>query len=110
MVDTVFDASVNEKSFSETCYFLRSHAIGHDQHAKEGTNIDNSIFVNVDLHYSKALPSKIDYERLSPYFGFRPNDVIQHILRQTTQLAKSTVHYPMRRHFQIDFKCKDIGY
>jgi hypothetical protein len=51
------------------------------------TNIDNSILVNADPHYSKALPSKIDYERLSPYFAFRPHDVIQHTLRQTTQLA-----------------------
>jgi hypothetical protein len=41
------------------------------------TNIDNSILVNADPHYSKALPSKIDYERLSPYFAFMPHDVIQ---------------------------------
>ena len=68
------------------------------------TNIDNSILVNADPHYSKALPSKIDYERLSPYFAFRPHDVIQHTLRQTTQLAKSTVHYPMRRHLKSRFQ------
>jgi adenylosuccinate synthase len=35
MVDTVFEALVNDKSFSETCNFLRSHAIRHDQQAKE---------------------------------------------------------------------------
>jgi hypothetical protein len=68
------------------------------------TNVDNSILVYVDPHYSKALPSKIDYERLSPYFAFRPHDVIQHTLRQTTQLAKSTVHYPMRRHLKSRFQ------
>jgi hypothetical protein len=34
MVDTVFEALVNDKSFSETCNFLRSHAIRHDQQAK----------------------------------------------------------------------------
>jgi hypothetical protein len=68
------------------------------------TNIDNSILVNADPHYSKALPSKIDYGRLSPYFAFRPHDVIQHTLRQTTQLAKSTVHYPMRRHLKSRFQ------
>jgi hypothetical protein len=68
------------------------------------TNVDSSIFVSVDPHYSKALPSKIDYERLSPYFAFRPHDVIQHTLRQTTQLAKSTVHYPMRRHLKSCFQ------
>jgi hypothetical protein len=66
----------------------------------QNTNIDNSILVNADPHYSKALPCKIDYGRLSPYFTFRPHDVIQHTLRQTTQLAKSTDHYPMRRHLQ----------
>jgi hypothetical protein len=34
MVDTVFEVLVNDKSFSETCNFLRSHAIRHDQQAK----------------------------------------------------------------------------
>jgi hypothetical protein len=57
----------------------------------QNTNIDDSILVNADPHYSKALPSKIDYERLSPYFAFRPHDVIQHTLRQTKP-------YPMRRY------------
>jgi hypothetical protein len=68
------------------------------------TNIDNFILVNADPHYSKALPSKIDYERLSPYFALRPHDVIQHTLRQTTQLAKSTVHYPIQRHLKSRFQ------
>ena len=68
------------------------------------TNVDDSILVNTDPHFSKALPSKIDYERLSPYFAFRPHDVIQHTLRQTTQLAKSTIHYPMRRHLKSRFQ------
>jgi hypothetical protein len=41
---------------------------------------------NRDSFYSKGLPAKIDYEKLSPYFAFRPHDVIQHTLTQTTQL------------------------
>jgi hypothetical protein len=32
--------------------------------------------LNKDSFYSKALPAKIDYEKLSPYFAFRPHDVI----------------------------------
>jgi hypothetical protein len=56
--------------------------------------------LNKDSFYSKALPAKIDYEKLSPYFAFRPHDVIHHTLRQTTQLAKSAIHYPMRRHLK----------
>jgi hypothetical protein len=35
MVDTVFEALVNNKSFQETCNFLRPHAIRHDQQDKE---------------------------------------------------------------------------
>jgi hypothetical protein len=50
------------------------------------------------------LTAKIDYEKLSPYFAFRPYDVIQHTLRQTTQLAKSTIHYPMRFHLKNRFQ------
>jgi hypothetical protein len=60
--------------------------------------------LNKDSFYSKALPSKIDYEKLSPYFAFRPRDVIQHTLSQTTQLAKSTIHYTMRCHLKIRFQ------
>jgi hypothetical protein len=60
--------------------------------------------LNKDSFYGKALPAKIDYEKLSPYFAFRPHDVIQHTLRQTTQLAKSTIHYPMRFHLKSRFQ------
>jgi hypothetical protein len=40
--------------------------------------------VNKDSFYSKALPAKIDYEKLSPFFAFRPHDVLQYTSRQTT--------------------------
>jgi hypothetical protein len=42
--------------------------------------------------------------KLSPYFAFRPLYVIHHTLRQTTQLAKCTIHYPMRRHLKSRFQ------
>jgi hypothetical protein len=35
MVDTIFEALVSDKSSLETCYFLRPHAIKHDQQNKE---------------------------------------------------------------------------
>jgi hypothetical protein len=68
------------------------------------TNVNNSILVNTDPHYSKALPRKIDYERLSPYFVFRPHEVIQHALQQATQMAKTTIYYPMQRHLKSQFQ------
>jgi hypothetical protein len=53
--------------------------------------VARSLSTNTVPHYSIALPSNTDYERLSPYFVFRPQDVIQNTLRQTTQLAKSII-------------------
>jgi hypothetical protein len=47
--------------------------------------------LNKDSFYSKALPDKVDYEKLSAYYAFCLHDVIQHTLRQTTQLAKSVI-------------------
>jgi hypothetical protein len=58
-------------------------------------NVNDINQLNKDSLYSKALPDKIDFEKLSPYFAFRPHDVIQHTLRQTRKLAKSKIHYPM---------------
>jgi hypothetical protein len=66
--------------------------------------VNDIVPTSTDLHYSKALPIKLDYEKLSPYFAFRPHDVIQHTLRQTTQLAKSTIHYPLQRHLKSRFQ------
>jgi hypothetical protein len=80
-----------------------AHLVFHADSVQK-TNVEDSDLVNIDHHFSKALPSKVDYERLSPYFAFRSHDVIQHTLRQTTQLAKSTIHYPMRRHLESRFQ------
>jgi hypothetical protein len=44
-------------------------------------NANNLNQLNMDSFYSKALPAKIDYEKLSPYFAFRPHDVIPHIFK-----------------------------
>jgi hypothetical protein len=50
------------------------------------------------------LPAKIDYDKLSSYFVFRLHNIIQHTLRQTNQMAKSTIHYPMRHHLKSRFQ------
>jgi hypothetical protein len=57
--------------------------------------IHSMVSTSTDCHYDKTLPSKTAYEKLSPCFAFRPHDVIQHILQQATQLAKSTIHFPI---------------
>jgi hypothetical protein len=60
--------------------------------------------VSKDFFHSKALPAKIDYEKLLPYFAFSPHDVIHHTLKQTTQLGKSKIHYPKRCHLKSRFQ------
>jgi hypothetical protein len=60
--------------------------------------------LNKDSFYNKAITASIEYEKLSPYFTFPPHDVIQHTLRQTTLLAKYTIHYPMRHHLKSRFQ------
>jgi hypothetical protein len=104
-----------EKRIPKLSYFDLSDV--HDtnvrgKHANLVFHIDTIVMKNAnDINqlnkysfYSKALPAKIDYQKLSPYFAFRPYDVIQHTLRQTTQLAKSTIHYPMRCHIKSRFQ------
>jgi hypothetical protein len=68
---------------------------------KDANDIDQ---LTMDSFHSKALPAKIDYEKLSPYFAFRPHDVIQHTLRQTTQISQSINHYFMRNHLKSRFQ------
>jgi hypothetical protein len=67
-------------------------------------NANDINHLNKDYFYRKGFPAKIDDEKLSPKFEFRPHDVIQHTLRQTTQLAKSTIHYPMIPHLKCRFQ------
>ncbi len=51
----------------------------------------------------KAIPAKVDYDRLAPYFLHRPRHVIKRTLENTTQLAKAVVHSPLRRHLKSRF-------
>jgi hypothetical protein len=57
-------------------------------------NINHKAPTNTDRHYDKALPIKVDYQKLSPYFAFRPREVIRYTLIQTTKL-KSIIQHPM---------------
>jgi hypothetical protein len=47
-------------------------------------NAKDIIPLDKDSFYSKALPAKIDYEKLSPYFLFRPHDITTHFTTNNT--------------------------
>ena len=51
----------------------------------------------------RAVPAKINYDKLLPYFLYRPKRVIQKTLENTTQLAKAVVNTPLRRHLKSRF-------
>jgi hypothetical protein len=67
-------------------------------------NINHTVLTNTDPHYSKALPSKINYEKLSPHLAFRPHEIIYHTLRKTTKLVNSVIHHSMQHHLKIQFQ------
>jgi hypothetical protein len=109
VVDKISQHNNQNMSFHDPADLHMNNANGKPAHlvfhadSVQKTNVEDSALVNIDPHFRKALPSKIDYERFSPYFVLRPYDVTHHTLRQTTQLAKSTIHYPMRRHLRSQF-------
>jgi hypothetical protein len=94
-----FNPSAHDKSFKGKHANLVFHL---DTFAMKNANDVN--YLNKDSFYSKGSPAKFDYEHLSPYFAFFPHDVIKHTLRQTTELDKSTIHYPMRIHIKSRFQ------
>jgi hypothetical protein len=86
-----------EQDIPKLSYFDQSDA--HDtnlkgKHANLVFHLDTVVMknandinqLNKDSFHSKALPAKIYYEKLSPYFAFFPHDAIQHTSRQTTLL------------------------
>jgi hypothetical protein len=93
-----------EQYIPKLSYFDLSDAHDTNVKGKHANLVFHLDQLNKDSFYSKALPAEIDYENFSPYFAFRPHDVIQHTLRQTTQLAKSTIHYSMTRHLKSQFE------
>ncbi len=53
---------------------------------------------------AKAIPKKLDVQKIIPYLAYRPIDVVQKILENTAQMATSVIHYPMKRRFKSCFK------
>ena len=47
-----------------------------------------------------AIPANVNYQQLSPYFAYRPIDVIRHTLNNTTQLAKVIIRFPLQKHIK----------
>jgi hypothetical protein len=46
----------------------------------------------------KAKAAVEDAERMHPYLGYRPLNVVRHALENTTQLASQLLRIPLHRH------------
>jgi len=59
----------------------------------------------MDVYYFgfHTTPAKINLGDLVPYLGYQNENVIKKTLANTTQLAKTIVRFPMRRHFKARF-------
>ena len=51
-------------------------------------------------HLHRAVPKKVDYERLAPFFLYKTKDVIRKTLENTMQLVSLQQNTPMKRHLQ----------
>jgi len=84
-----------------------------EEQESQDIHIDNTSTVStvprlasaiIPAHLHRVVPKKVNFEKLSPYFLFRPNEIISKTLENTTQLAKATIHSPMRRHMRSRFQ------
>ena len=65
---------------------------------------DQDISNDATAHLHQALPSRWEYRDLAPHFAFQSHDIIRETLKRTTQMAKTVIRFPMRKHFQSRFK------
>ena len=51
----------------------------------------------------KIKKKAVDYEKLRPFFAWKPVEVVRKTLQATTQLATNVVRLPLRRHYKSRF-------
>ena len=63
--------------------------------------IKENFFGKSKIH--RAVPAKLDYDRLALYFLYRPRQVIQKTLKKNTHLAKAVVNTQLRQNLKSRF-------
>ena len=80
------------------------YATSHACPATADFGADNLRIDSATPHLHRALPAKVDYDKLSKYFLYRPREVIRKTLENSTQLAKAQISYPLKRHIRSRFQ------
>ena len=122
--DVFFDSMANE---DEPYYFDSTDALDNDSISQPiPLSIDYSAVISGDaadaflseledtelrgdnetfdaFAYASRASAQFDLQETSKFLGYRPVEVIQKTLEATTQLAKTYLRFPMRRHVQSRF-------
>ena len=61
-----------------------------------------------EVHERKTVPQEPNYEALRPYFLWLPLDTIKRTFAATTQFARNSVSFPMRKHFKSRFPALNV--
>ena len=79
--------------FMEECRTLKDNDVGNsfspDIHTTTNDTTENAL--------SGAVPKKVDWLKLVKHFAYRPQDIVRHSLRNTTQLALFVIFRPFAR-------------
>ena len=70
------------------------HKVDDDEKIKEALG-------KAPIH--RAVPAKVNYDKMAPYFLYRSKEVIKKTLENTTQMAKAVINSPLRRHLKSRF-------
>ena len=70
------------------------HKVDDDEKIKEALG-------KAPIH--RAVPAKVNYDKMAPYFLYRSKEVIKKTLENTTQMAKAVISSLLRRHLKSRF-------
>ena len=97
----LYEEVISSYSFKTEELHIDLVAAVNNFHKVQEEETKKEMFDKPRLH--KAVPASMDYEKLAPYFLYRPKNVIKKTLENTTQLAKAVVNTPLRRHLKSRF-------
>ena len=63
-----------------------------------GQGFDSFAYAVASWH--RVMHENVDPRKLQPYLGYRPLDIIKATIKNTTQMAKMVIRYPLRRHYK----------
>ena len=89
-----------EEEFGISGDFTTNDDVDTWEHLKFDSTGDTHIFAYVVKSWHKSVYEGMDPHRLRPYLGWRPAEVVRQTLEHTTQLARSIIRYPLRKHFK----------